>query len=76
MRFLVGFRKFTVAIIFLVVSLGLLLGGVVTGGDFMKYNSSVIVAFMATNIGEHLLEIGKTWVNEKIIASLSGKHRP
>ena len=62
---LTGFRKFTMAIIFLVVAVTLLLYGVIPADDWMKHASSVIVAFMATNVGEHIISVGKEWIREK-----------
>ena len=60
--FLRGFRKFTMAGIFLLVAIILLLAGEVPREDWLKHVSSVIVAFMATNVGEHILEVAKDWV--------------
>lgn len=58
---LVGFRKLSFGILFFLVSLILLATGAVTGADWIKYNAGVVTAFFATNVGEHLLEVGKTW---------------
>jgi hypothetical protein len=64
-KWLTGFRKFTMAIIFLFVAVALLMGGVVPKDDWMKQVSSVMIAFMATNVGEHIIAVGKEWISEK-----------
>jgi len=66
-KWLVGFRKFTVVIIFLCVSLGLLLAELMTGSEWVQYNSQVVIAFMATNVGERLLNLGKDYFRDKMI---------
>lgn len=65
LKYLTGFRKFTMAIIFLVVAVGLLLFEVVPASDWMKQVSSVMIAFMATNVGEHIIAVGKEWLSAK-----------
>lgn len=69
MKYLIGFRKFTMGATFLLVTLILLLNDVVSSGDFMKHNKEVIVAFMATNIGEHLINIGKKYIDDKLLST-------
>lgn len=63
--YLVGFRKFAMAAIFLLVSIVLLIMGEVPNQDWMKHVSSVMIAFMATNVGEHIIKVGKEWISEK-----------
>lgn len=70
MRFLVGFRKFSYGLIFILISLILLLSGYISGSDWILYNKDVALAFMATNIGEHLIKITKDYINDKLIAKL------
>jgi len=64
-KWLVGFRKFTIAIIYLVVAVVLLLTGEIPKADWLENVSKTIMAFFATNIGEHLINVGKVWINEK-----------
>ena len=73
MKYLVGLRKFTYGMIFLVVSLILLSVDWVDGSDWIKYNKEVAVAFMATNIGEHIINVAKTWVNDKFLGKINDK---
>lgn len=70
MKFLIGLRKFAYGIIFLTVSLILLMFDIIEGTDWVKYNKEVAVAFMATNIGEHLINLGKTYINDKLIKKI------
>ena len=62
---LVGMRKFLMATIFLLISTTLLLFGIVPADTWMKHMAEVMVAFMATNIGEHIISIGKQWIEER-----------
>jgi type IV secretory pathway VirB2 component (pilin) len=65
LKILTGYRKFTMAIVFLLVAVLLLTAGIVPSDDWLKHVSSVMIAFMATNVGEHIISVGKEWVNEK-----------
>jgi len=62
---LTGYRKFTMALVFLVVAVCLLVFDVVPKEDWMKHAASVMIAFMATNVGEHIINVGKEWLNAK-----------
>lgn len=66
MQFLVGFRKFTLAAVYLVVAIVLLLAGVIPAEGWLQHVTSVVVAFMGTNIGEHLIAVSKEWINTKM----------
>ena len=63
--FLNGFRKWSMAIIFLAVAVVLLVFEQVPSVDWMDNVSEVMVAFMATNVGEHILNVTKEWVKGK-----------
>jgi hypothetical protein len=67
MKFLIGFRKFTLAATFFIVSLILLLTGIVNSSEWIKYNSEVAIAFFGTNIGEHLIQLGKAYFQDKVV---------
>ena len=73
MQFLIGFRKFTYGMIFFSVTLILLLFELINGTDFIKYNSDVAVAFMATNIGEHIINITKQYLQDKLLNKVLDK---
>lgn len=66
-EWLTGFRKFTMAIIFLAVAVVLLVTGLVPPNDWLKHVGAVMTAFMATNVGEHLIQIGKEWIQRRDI---------
>ena len=66
LKILTGYRKFTMAALFLTVAVGLLTAGVIPKDDWLKHVSSVMIAFMATNVGEHIISVGKEWVNGKL----------
>jgi hypothetical protein len=53
------------ALIFLIVAIGLLTYGVIPREDWLKHVSSVMIAFMATNVGEHIINVGKAWIKSK-----------
>ena len=63
--YLVGFRKWTMAIIFLIVAVSLLLLKEIPSKDWLSNVKDVMVAFMATNIGEHIINVGREWIKEK-----------
>jgi len=74
MKFLIGFRKFTYGIVFLTISLVLLLLDYITGADWIKYNKDVAVAYLATNIGEHLISVAKTYIDDKLVSRFKKKN--
>lgn len=65
LNFLTGFRKFTMAVIFLIIALVLLFIHYVTGTEFITTSRDVVVAFMATNVGEHIIKAVREWVKKK-----------
>ncbi len=62
-----GFRKWSMASLFIIVATTLLVFEYVPGDTWMQYMSSVMVAFMATNIGEHIIGTVKEWGKSKKI---------
>ena len=64
-EFITGFRKFTMAMVFLIVAVVLLSLEMVPADDWLKQVGSVLTAFMATNLGEHIIKVGKEWVKER-----------
>ena len=64
MKFLTGFRKWTMSIIFLTVAVVLLLTGFIPKETWLDNVSEVMVAFMATNVGEHIINAVKGWVKK------------
>lgn len=64
-KWLVGFRKLFMAVLFLVVAVMLLLSEQVPASDWMKHMSSVVIAFMGTNVSEHIINVAKDWIKQK-----------
>jgi len=64
-HFLTGFRKMSMGLLFMSVTLMLLFLGKVSGSEFISTNRDVIVAFMATNIAAKLIEVTRTWLTKK-----------
>ena len=64
-NFLTGFRKFTMAILFITVSLTLLLTRFITGSEFILTTRDVVVAFITANVGEHIVGAVKEWIKKK-----------
>ena len=60
-----GFRKFAMASIYLVVAIVLVLFGVIPETDWLSNTKDVMVAFMATNVGEHILNTVKQYLGKK-----------
>jgi hypothetical protein len=53
------------SLIFLIVAIILLMVGAIPSEDWLKHVSNVMVAFMATNVGEHIINVVKDWVKNK-----------
>jgi len=62
---LVGLRKFIAWSIYLAVAIVLLLTGIIPGEDWLGHITTGTVAFFSTNIGEHLINLGKDWIKNK-----------
>ena len=67
--FLIGFRKFIIILIFLVCMVLLRIHDLITSTDFAANLQLAIVAYFATNIGEHALESLKYWISKKDISN-------
>lgn len=68
-EFLTGFRKFTMAVIFLMVAVALLVLEYIPAQGWLSDVGSVMTAFMATNVGEHIIAIGRQWIESKVSES-------
>ena len=64
--FLVGFRKFFIMVLFLSVMVLFRLFDLIDGKQFADNLQIAVVAFFGTNIGEHLLNLGKEWVKGRL----------
>lgn len=65
LEFLTGFRKFTFGLIAIILATIFLITHHIDGkvyGDVLK---NIAVAFMGTNIAEHLIEFGKKYLGKK-----------
>ena len=60
--FLVGFRKFTIIVLLTILLTVFLCTGDIPGPDYAKAISSLGTAFVATNIGEHIINMGKEFL--------------
>ena len=54
-----GFRKVTIMLILVVVSICFLISGHITGGNFTELLKVTGAAFFASNVGEHLINAVK-----------------
>ena len=64
MKFLIGFRKFTLTLLAVVLLTTFLLTGHIDGKSYSTALSSMIVAFASSNIGEHIINLGKEYFNK------------
>lgn len=60
-----GFRKLLMGIVFLMVAVVLLILDYIPQDNWLEHVSAVVIAFMGTNLGEHIIKIGQTWMNQK-----------
>lgn len=65
-QFLVGFRKFTIMVAFMAIMIVFRVLDLVNGQEFAENIQLAVVAFMGTNLGEHLLSLGKDYVQGKL----------
>ena len=61
----VGVRKMIMGLIFMAIGLTLLGLKFINGTLFMETSRDVVVAFMATNLAEHIAEAIKNWSKNK-----------
>ena len=64
MNWFVGYRKFAITIICIILLTTLLLSGYVEGKSFAIALSQIIVAFVTANGAEHLIGLGKEYINK------------
>lgn len=64
-HFLTGFRKLSMGVLFMAITLLLLFLGKVNGSEFISTNRDVVVAFFATNICAKLIGVTKEWIKKK-----------
>lgn len=64
MKFLLGFRKLSVTLLCTLLLTGFLISGHVEGSDYAKSLSAMVVAFVSANIGEHLTNLAKDYINK------------
>ena len=69
---MVGFRKFLMGILFLLIAVVFRVFDLIDGAQFIDGTKTVVVAFFATNIGERMLDVGKDWI-KKIVEKAKGK---
>lgn len=62
-----GFRKWSMVLIFIIISTTLLVLEYIPGTDWMSQMAIIMSAFMATNIGEHIVGAVKDWGESKKI---------
>lgn len=65
LNFLLGFRKFIMAAAFILISVVLLALGQVDGKTLVETSRDVVVAFMGTNLGEHLISTTQKWIESR-----------
>lgn len=65
LHFLLGFRKFIMAAAFILISVVLLALGQVDGKTLVETSRDVVVAFMSTNLGEHLISATQKWLESR-----------
>lgn len=64
--FLLGFRKFVIMTLFLLVMIAFRIFDLINGEQFATNLQVAIVAFFGTNVGEHLINLGKDYLNGKL----------
>lgn len=65
LNWIIGFRKLTLAAAFITVATILMIMGYINGDAWVTACRDTVVAFMSTNIGEHIIGVTKEWINNK-----------
>lgn len=66
LSFLVGFRKFFITLLFISVMIIFRILNYINGAEFAENLQLAVVAYLGSNVGEHLLDLGKKWVEGKL----------
>lgn len=64
MKIFLGFRKLSVTLICTILLTVFLITGHVGGSDYAKAISGMVIAFVSANIGEHLTNLAKDYINK------------
>jgi len=62
---LLGFRKFTVVVVFLLLTAGYCYLTLITGTEFLAAAKEIVYIYIAGNIGEHTIKLGADYVSNK-----------
>ena len=65
-NFLNGFRKLTICVVVLVLAAVFLISGHINGDQFASVLTITVPSYFAGNIGEHLTETAKQWLQSKV----------
>ena len=71
--FLVGLRKFTIMLLYLLVMVWFRLEDLVDGSQFAENVTKAVIAFFGMNISEHMINLGKNWLQGKLKELKNGK---
>ena len=61
---MLGYRKFSITLLCIALLTTLLLTGYVGGVSYAKALSGIVIAFVSANVGEHILNLGKDYINK------------
>lgn len=65
LNFLNGFRKLTICVLTLALATTFLVTGHITGEIYGNVLTITVPAYFAGNIGEHMIDVAKTWIDNK-----------
>ncbi len=64
-KLLIGVRKLVLVLVWMVVGLSLLALNQISGSEYLEMTRDVMVAFLATNMGEHFAKTITEWGKTK-----------
>lgn len=64
MKIFLGFRKLSITLVCVILLTVFLITGHVEGSDYAKSISAMVVSFVSANIGEHLTNLAKDYINK------------
>lgn len=66
LKCIIGFRKFIIMILFLIVMITFRVLEYIDGSQFADNLQVAVVAFFGTNIGEHIINVGKDYIKGRL----------
>jgi hypothetical protein len=71
----IGVRKFVIMLLFMIIMVVFRIMDYINGSEFANNLQMAVVAFIASNLGEHFIGIARTWIDTKV-DKITGEDKP